>query len=90
MLPVLSQHLFNVFGRLMWFMIKVTLGEHNRCNKTHRPETRFVVEVVAKNFTYATFKDDIALLKLNQRVEISDTIKPVCLPHNDGKYDIKF
>ncbi|XP_047532122.1 transmembrane protease serine 9-like [Vanessa atalanta] len=68
---------------LMWFMIKVTLGEHNRCNETHRPETRFVVNVVAHNFTYLTFRDDIALLKLNEKVEISDTIKPVCLPRSD-------
>lgn len=66
-------------------MIKVTLGEHNRCNKTHRPETRFVVNVVAHNFTYLTFRDDIAVLKLNEEVKISDTIKPVCLPRNDGK-----
>ncbi|XP_072929280.1 trypsin-7-like [Epargyreus clarus] len=68
---------------LMWFMIKVTLGEHNRCNKTHRPETRFVVNVVAHNFTYVNFRDDVAMLELNERVNISDTIKPVCLPHND-------
>ncbi|XP_045535438.1 polyserase-2 [Papilio machaon] len=68
---------------LMWFMIKVTLGEHNRCNETHRPETRYVIEVIAHNFTYVTFKDDIALLRLSDRVTISDTIKPVCLPHND-------
>ncbi|XP_026330490.1 polyserase-2-like [Hyposmocoma kahamanoa] len=68
---------------LMWFMIKVTLGEHNRCNDTHRPETRFVAEVLSRNFSYSTFKDDIALLKLNERVNITDTVKPVCLPHND-------
>nr|XP_034828807.1 transmembrane protease serine 9-like [Maniola hyperantus] len=70
---------------LMWFMIKVTLGEHNRCNKTHRPETRYVINAIAHNFTYLTFRDDIALLKLNERVPISDTIKPVCLPHSDDK-----
>lgn len=68
----------------MWFMIKVTLGEHNRCNETHRPLTRFVVNVVAHNFTYVDFRNDLALLKLNDKVEITDTVKPVCLPHNDG------
>lgn len=67
-------------------MIKVTLGEHNRCNETHRPETRYVIEVIAHNFTYVTFKDDIALLRLSDRVTVTDTIKPVCLPHNDGEY----
>ncbi|KAI5646904.1 trypsin domain-containing protein [Phthorimaea operculella] len=68
---------------LMWFMIKVTLGEHDRCNETHRPETRFVVDIVAHNFTYSNFVDDIALLRLNERVNITDTVKPVCLPHSD-------
>ncbi|CAH0723838.1 unnamed protein product, partial [Brenthis ino] len=69
---------------LMWFMMKVTLGDHNRCNKTQRPEVRYVVDLVAHNFTYLTFRDDIAVLKLNDRVNISNTIKPVCLPHDDA------
>ncbi|CAK1543946.1 unnamed protein product [Leptosia nina] len=68
---------------LMWFMIKVTLGEHNRCNETYRPITRYVVNIVSHNFTYVDFKNDLALLKLNEPVEITDTVKPVCLPHND-------
>lgn len=69
----------------MWFMMKVTLGDHDRCNKTQKPVVRYVVEVVAHNFTYLTFRDDIAILKLNDRVNISDTIKPVCLPRDDGE-----
>lgn len=69
----------------MWFMIKVTLGEHNRCNKTHPPMTRYVIQLLAHNFTFTTFRDDVAVLKLNERVPISDTVKPVCLPHSDGK-----
>ncbi|XP_059053492.1 trypsin-1-like [Achroia grisella] len=68
---------------LMWFMIKVTLGEHNHCNATVRPETRFVIEVTAHNFTYRYLRDDIALLKLNAPVEISEIIKPICLPFDD-------
>ncbi|KAF9801681.1 hypothetical protein SFRURICE_018238 [Spodoptera frugiperda] len=68
----------------MWFMIKVTLGEHNRCNTTHRPVTRFVVELVSHNFSFATFRDDIAVLKLNEPVQVTDTVKPVCLPKSDG------
>ncbi|XP_061385410.1 transmembrane protease serine 9-like [Danaus plexippus] len=71
---------------LMWFMIKVTLGEHNRCNDS-RPVTRYVVQVVAHNFTYLTFRDDVAVLRLNEPIEISDTIKPVCLPQiTDNDY----
>ncbi|CAB3235484.1 unnamed protein product [Arctia plantaginis] len=64
----------------MWFMIKVTLGEHDRCNNTHRPVTRFVTNVISQNFSYSNFNDDIALLRLNNVVKITNTVKPVCLP----------
>ncbi|CAG9787309.1 unnamed protein product [Diatraea saccharalis] len=67
----------------MWFMIKVNLGEHERCNKTVRPVTRFVSEMVSNDFTFVTFKHDIALLKMNERVIITDEVKPICLPHTD-------
>ncbi|KAJ8718949.1 hypothetical protein PYW07_016505 [Mythimna separata] len=66
----------------MWFMIKVTFGEHNRCNATVRPETRFVLRAIANKFTLTNFDNDIALLRLNERVPISETIKPICLPTN--------
>ncbi|XP_060802224.1 trypsin-1-like [Amyelois transitella] len=69
----------------MWFMIRVTLGEHNRCNATRRPETRYVTKAIAHNFTFATFRDDIALLRLNLPVVTSDVIKPICLPLNDDE-----
>lgn len=74
----------------MWFMIKVTMGEHNRCDKHRRPETRFVIQILAHNFTYKNFRDDIALLKINERVPITDTIKPICLPHSDGMMYLLF
>ncbi|KAJ0177720.1 hypothetical protein K1T71_006593 [Dendrolimus kikuchii] len=70
----------------MWFMIKVTFGEHNRCNATQRPETRFVIRVTANNFTLANFNHDIALLRLNDRIPMSDTIKPICLPTNSQNF----
>lgn len=66
-------------------MIKVTLGEHDRCNMTQRPVTRHVVRMTMHNFSYSTFKDDIALLKLNEPVPITDDVKPICLPRDDGK-----
>ncbi|KAH1022856.1 venom protease [Dendroctonus ponderosae] len=64
----------------MWFMIKVTLGEHDRCNDTKRPESRFVLRAVAGAFSFLNFDNDIALLRLNDRVPITQHIKPVCLP----------
>ncbi|XP_068622390.1 trypsin-7-like [Battus philenor] len=64
----------------MWFLIKVTFGEHNRCNATVRPETRFVIRVIANKFSLTNFDNDIALLRLNERVPMSDAIKPICLP----------
>ncbi|XP_065225506.1 trypsin-1-like isoform X2 [Planococcus citri] len=67
----------------LWFMIKVTLGEHDRCNSTAKPETRFVLRVFAGNFSFFNFDNDIALLRLNDRVPMTDTIKPICLPKSD-------
>lgn len=77
--------LLNIF-RFMWFMIKVTFGEHNRCNATQRPETRFVLRAIANNFSFTNFDNDIALLRLNERVPISEIIQPICLPKDDSKY----
>lgn len=64
----------------MWFMIKVTFGEHDRCNIRKRPETRFVLRVFTQKFSYSNFDSDIALLRLNDRVPITNAIRPICLP----------
>ncbi|XP_039306345.1 uncharacterized protein LOC105193902 [Solenopsis invicta] len=65
--------------RFMWFMIKVTFGEHDRCTEKG-PETRYVVRVMTGDFSFLNFENDIALLRLNERVPLSDTIRPICLP----------
>ncbi|XP_025834022.1 trypsin-1-like [Agrilus planipennis] len=64
----------------MWFMIKATFGEHDRCSDTKRPESRFVLRAITGAFSFLNFDNDIALLRLNDRVPIMDTIKPICLP----------
>ncbi|XP_066591878.1 transmembrane protease serine 9-like [Prorops nasuta] len=70
----------------MWFMIKVTFGEHDRCNEKN-PETKFVVRVLSGEFSFLNFDNDIALLRLNERVPLSDTIRPICLPSlRDNQY----
>nr|XP_012144316.1 PREDICTED: transmembrane protease serine 9-like [Megachile rotundata] len=65
--------------RFMWFMIKVTFGEHDRCMEKGA-ETRYVVRVLTGDFSFLNFDNDIALLRLNERVPLSDTIRPICLP----------
>ncbi|XP_053674146.1 transmembrane protease serine 9-like [Anopheles nili] len=71
----------------MWFMIKVTFGEHNRCDDSVRPETRFVLRAIAQKFSFLNFDNDIALLRLNDRVPITDFIRPICLPSDpDNAY----
>ncbi|XP_014480349.1 PREDICTED: trypsin-1-like [Dinoponera quadriceps] len=63
----------------MWFMIKVTFGEHDRCTEKG-PETRYVVRIMTGDFSFLNFNNDIALLRLNERVPLGDTIRPICLP----------
>lgn len=64
----------------MWFMIKVTFGEHDRCDDKTRPETRFVLRAISQPFSFSNFDNDMALLRLNDRVPITDFIRPICLP----------
>ncbi|PSN57580.1 hypothetical protein C0J52_00493 [Blattella germanica] len=61
----------------MWFMIKVTFGEHDRCNSTLKPESRFVLRAITGDFSFMNFDHDIALLRLNDKVPITDTIPNV-------------
>lgn len=68
----------------MWFMIKVTFGEHDRCNDTVKPESRFVLRAITGSFSFLNFDNDIALLRLNDRVPITNTIRPICLPTIKG------
>lgn len=68
-------------------MIKVTFGEHDRC-VDKGTETRYVVRVLTGDFSFLNFDNDIALLRLNDRVPFSDTIRPICLPTVKGKYII--
>ncbi|XP_058791265.1 transmembrane protease serine 9-like [Phymastichus coffea] len=64
----------------IWFLIKATFGEHDQCMRDAKPETRFVVRAILGNFSFLNFDHDIALLRLNERVPLSETIRPICLP----------
>lgn len=70
-------------------MIKVTFGEHDRCNDNKRPESRFVLRAVAGAFSFLNFDNDIALLRLNDRVPITKNISPICLPKLKGTISSK-
>uniref|UniRef100_A0A1I8Q6X3 Peptidase S1 domain-containing protein n=1 Tax=Stomoxys calcitrans TaxID=35570 RepID=A0A1I8Q6X3_STOCA len=72
----------------MWFMIKVTFGEHDRCNDKERPETRFVLRAFTQKFSFSNFDNDIALLRLNDRVPITSFIRPICLPRPEERNDL--
>ncbi|KAM7358778.1 venom protease isoform 1-T2 [Cochliomyia hominivorax] len=72
----------------MWFMIKVTFGEHDRCNDKERPETRFVLRAFTQKFSFSNFDNDIALLRLNDRVPITSFIRPICLPRNQDRNEL--
>ncbi|XP_022211314.2 venom protease [Drosophila obscura] len=72
----------------MWFMIKVTFGEHDRCNDKERPETRFVLRAFSQKFSFSNFDNDIALLRLNDRVPITSFIRPICLPRVEQRNEL--
>ncbi|XP_011302034.1 trypsin-1 isoform X2 [Fopius arisanus] len=70
---------------LMWFMIKVTFGEHDRCDEKNQPESRFVIRAITGDFNFMDYDNDIALLRLNDRVPLSNSIRPICLPSVKAK-----
>lgn len=66
-------------------MIKASMGEHDRCDPTNQPESRYVLEAFSQQYSVTTMDDDIALLRLNDRVPINHVIRPICLPPRRGK-----
>lgn len=65
---------------------KVKLGGHLR-NSTTEPTAFFVnpIQIVAhRGFSYSTFADDIALIRLPHKVNFTDYVRPICLPDFEG------
>lgn len=81
----MKQYLFKSLCRYLWFMLRVTFGENDRCNKKLNPEARYVLRVISQPFNFGNYNDDIALLRLNDRVPINHVIRPICLPNRRGE-----
>ena len=61
--------------------IKVRVGDHHRLDlDLPEMETWIAKLIIHPGFVRATFNNDIALLKLGDKVKLSEYIRPVCLP----------
>ncbi|XP_038062004.1 mannan-binding lectin serine protease 1-like [Patiria miniata] len=66
--------------------VEVGLGIHNR--KQHTPETLYTsVQEIIKYSEYdaGSWDSDVALLRLNQSVQLTDYIRPICLPEQNRR-----
>ncbi|XP_054162364.1 proclotting enzyme-like [Oppia nitens] len=64
---------------------RVRLGEHNIAKQTEEDaEVDYnVMKVTAHpNFEPQTFKNDVAIIKLNQKVNLNRRVYPICLPYD--------
>lgn len=68
--------------------IRLILGDHDRRHLEANQETRFIERVfIRPDFVKATFNNDIALIKMDQEVQFSAFVRPVCLPNIDRSYN---
>ncbi|KAG9510691.1 hypothetical protein GZH46_00758, partial [Fragariocoptes setiger] len=65
--------------------VKVRLGEHDLKLDTDHIDVEVEKIYPYPQFQIATFKNDIALLKLIQKVNYTQGISPACLPWDDDK-----
>ncbi|XP_055301683.1 trypsin-like [Sitodiplosis mosellana] len=70
----------------IWFMVKVTFGEHDKCNSKSDPESRFILRAITQPLSHTNYDNDIALLRLNDRVPINAVIRPICLPNRRASH----
>merc|ERR1712061_130635 len=68
--------------------IKLVIGDHDRTETEPFQEIRTIERVfIRPDFVKRTFNNDIALIKLNRKLQFSDHIRPVCLPKLDRSYN---
>lgn len=82
-LKILNSHSPFIFSIRMWFMVKVTFGEHDTCN--NKPSaSRYVSRSISRQSIFNVIDNDIALLRLTESVPLNQFIRPICLPDNKG------
>ena len=78
--------LLNFFFSLLLPKIRVRIGEWD-FSSTSEPqahvERKIQRKIVHPKYNFFTYEYDIALLKLEKRVDFHENIIPICLPGND-------
>ena len=78
-------HWFSYFS-LILNKIRVRIGEWD-FSSTSEPhahvERKIVEKIVHPKYNFFTYEYDLALLKLERRVDFQDNIIPICLPGNN-------
>ena len=79
------------FCRLRTTQFKVVLAQYSPLYPSGHEEEYFVSKKIVHNeFNHHNYHNDIALIKLNRRVQFSSHIRPVCLPTIGKCFQISF
>ena len=71
---------------LLLSKIRIRIGEwdFSSTSEPHKNVERKVTKkIVHPDYNFFTYENDLALLKLEKRVNFQDNIIPICLPAND-------
>ena len=77
---------FYVCPSLLLPKIRVRIGEwdfSSTSEKDAHVERKVKEKIVHHKYNFFTYEYDLALLKLEKRVDFQDNIIPICLPGND-------
>ena len=72
--------------------ITVRLGVHDRSRKNNDANVQTLVSekiFPSPKYSRTTYDSDIALIKLRQKVNITDYVRPACLPNNQQRQMVK-
>ena len=88
---IYSKMSINIDSRLHNSQFKVILAQHSPSYPSGHEEEFFVSKkLIHKDFNHNNYHNDIAVIKLNRRVQFSRHIRPVCVPTvGNGKSSIR-